>query len=184
MEGSTSIYLRMIDYNSKALTSNGTFDDMIAAVDDVLDTKNDQFIRVSAFSGDVEQQLNIGSQSSGAGAGKILFNPFRITKFADAVSPLLFADAASGKAFKTVEVFFVNARKIPEVRYTYKLVAIKAISWAAASGEQGTIESISFEYGGLIITVYPHNKGGSTVVQAGWNRVKNVSDNDLNVIIT
>ena len=31
-------------------------------------------------SADVEQVLNIGSQSSGAGAGKVTFNPFQITR--------------------------------------------------------------------------------------------------------
>ena len=35
---------------------------------------------VSDYSFDVEQVLNIGSQSSGAGAGKVTFNPFSITK--------------------------------------------------------------------------------------------------------
>jgi len=29
---------------------------------------------------DIEQVLNIGSQSSGAGAGKVTFNPFNIEK--------------------------------------------------------------------------------------------------------
>jgi hypothetical protein len=35
---------------------------------------------ISDFSFDIEQTLNIGSQSSGAGAGKIKFNPFQITR--------------------------------------------------------------------------------------------------------
>jgi len=182
MEGSISIYLRLIDYNAKALTSNGTFDDNIAAVEDVLDTKNDQFIKVSSFAGDVEQQLSIGSQSSGAAAGKIQFNPFKVTKSIDATSPLLFVDAAAGKAFRTVEVFFVNARKVLEVKQTYKLVAVKTVSWSAALGEPGMIETISFEYGGLVITAYPF-KGAGSIVQAGWNRVKNISDNDVDIVI-
>lgn len=32
---------------------------------------------------DIEQVLNIGSQSSGAGAGKVTFNPFSITRKVD-----------------------------------------------------------------------------------------------------
>jgi hypothetical protein len=31
-------------------------------------------------SGGIEQVLNIGSQSGGAGAGKVTFNPFSITR--------------------------------------------------------------------------------------------------------
>ena len=38
------------------------------------------------FSFDIEQVLNIGSQSSGAGAGKITFNPFSITRKVDSSS--------------------------------------------------------------------------------------------------
>jgi hypothetical protein len=30
--------------------------------------------------GGIEQNLSIGSQSSGAGAGKVIFNPFSITR--------------------------------------------------------------------------------------------------------
>jgi hypothetical protein len=38
----------------------------------------------SAF--DIEQTLNIGSQSTGAGAGKVTFNPFSITRKIDVSS--------------------------------------------------------------------------------------------------
>jgi hypothetical protein len=37
-----------------------------------------------------ETTLNIGSQSSGAGAGKVTFNPFSITRHVDKASPVLF----------------------------------------------------------------------------------------------
>jgi bacteriocin-like protein len=43
-----------------------------------------------------DQQLDqvsgggIGSQSSGAGAGKVTFNPFSITRHVDKASPVLF----------------------------------------------------------------------------------------------
>ena len=36
-----------------------------------------------SFSFDIEQTLNIGSQSTGAGAGKVTFNPFSITRKID-----------------------------------------------------------------------------------------------------
>ncbi|MFZ1906734.1 MAG: PEP-CTERM sorting domain-containing protein [Steroidobacteraceae bacterium] len=47
---------------------------------------------VDDFSFDVEQVLNIGSQSSGAGGGKVTFNPFTITKSADGTSASFFSD--------------------------------------------------------------------------------------------
>ena len=36
--------------------------------------------QLAAVSGGIEQVLNIGSQSSGAGAGKVTFNPFSVTR--------------------------------------------------------------------------------------------------------
>jgi hypothetical protein len=44
---------------------------------------------IDDFSFDIEQVLNIGQQSSGAGVGKVTFNPFQITKKTDAVSVTL-----------------------------------------------------------------------------------------------
>ena len=38
--------------------------------------KGSALFEVNEFSFDIEQVLNIGSQSSGAGAGKVTFNPF------------------------------------------------------------------------------------------------------------
>ena len=37
--------------------------------------------------GGIEQTLNIGSQSTGAGAGKVTFEPFVITKKTDTSTP-------------------------------------------------------------------------------------------------
>ena len=37
-----------------------------------------------------ETTLNVGSQSTGAGAGKVTFNPFSITRKIDKSSPVLF----------------------------------------------------------------------------------------------
>ena len=39
-------------------------------------TKSSGLFEVEDYSFDIEQTLNIGSQSSGAGAGKVTFNPF------------------------------------------------------------------------------------------------------------
>ena len=57
---------------------------------------------IEDYSFDIEQMLNIGSQSSGAGAGKVTFNPFSITRNIDRSSPLLFQNACSGTPYKNV----------------------------------------------------------------------------------
>ena len=63
---------------------------------------------VEDFSFDIEQTLNIGSQSSGSGAGKITFNPFSITRKIDRASPTFFQLACSGTPFQQVAL---GARK-------------------------------------------------------------------------
>jgi len=184
MEGPIVCYMRLIDYNAAALTSYGTHTTEIAATKDGIETANPQFIPIQTYSSDVEQTLNIGSQSTGAGAGKITYNPLRITKTLDGISTTLFQNAASGTPYKTVEIFFVHEKLGLQALQTYKLVAVKSVSWAAVSGEGSVTESVAFEYGGFILTVYQQNTNGSfAVLQSGWNRVRNISDNDVKAVI-
>ena len=181
-----SVYIRLIDYKPNVLTTAGNFDANILPLQDTLDTKSNQFLKIASFSSDIVQTLNIGSQSTGAGAGKITFNPFSIKKTADAVSPVLFQNAASGTPFKTVDVFVVNGGNFITVRHTYKLVAVKTISWSADSDEPGMMETVTFEYGGLIVIFNQQGPDGkmSKIFQGGWNRVRNVRDVDVNGVIS
>ncbi len=176
-----SIYLRLTDYSGKVLAADGTTPGS-TTIDAVrFDTNNQQFINVLTYSGSVEQTLNISAQSSGAGAGKISFNPFVITKSLDAMSPLLFQASATGTAYKTAEIVFVTTTANQNAivsKLVYKMVAIKTMSWAAA-GDAGVVETIAFDYGGLFIAVNKQAPDGrvSAATQAGWNRIKNISDN-------
>jgi hypothetical protein len=48
---------------------------------DIHELSTDELNDVSGgYSFDIEQVLNIGSQSGGAGAGKVTFNPFSVTR--------------------------------------------------------------------------------------------------------
>src|SRR5579863_4851988 len=60
---------------------------------------------IDDFSFDIEQVLNIGSQSSGAGAGKVTFNPFQITRKTDRASPRLFTMCCTGEHFQQVSLY-------------------------------------------------------------------------------
>ena len=87
---------------------------------------------VEDFSFDIEQTLNIGSQSTGAGAGKVTFNPFSITRKIDRASPVLFERACSGTPYQQVAL---GARKAAGgassgqiyLVFMFKLVAVKTI---------------------------------------------------------
>lgn len=181
-----SIYLRLTDYNGKALAADGTTPSSTTLDSSIFDVKNAQlqFVRVLTYSGSVEQTLNIGSQSTGAGAGKISFNPFTITKNLDAMSPILFQASATGTPYKTAEIVFVSAQNYILSKFVYKLVAVKTISWAAGEEDQ-VLETVSFEYGGLFVTVNKQGPDGRTTgaSQAGWNRIKNISDTTQDSVI-
>lgn len=136
---------------------------------------------VEDYSFDIEQTLSIGSQSTGAGAGKITFNPFSITRKIDRSSPVFFQNACSGKSFKNV---FLGMRKSSGndsagrffLLFTFKLVAVKTVSWA--HDDEAPKETVTFEYGGLQIRYGRQDASGAIVElkAGGWNRVKNTSD--------
>jgi len=64
---------------------------------------------IDDFSFDIGQTLNIGSQSSGAGAGKVTFNPFQVTKKVDSATPLLLQSAITGAVFREIKCSFYSA---------------------------------------------------------------------------
>jgi len=146
------------------------------------DPKTMGLFEVEDFSFDVEQTLNIGSSSSGSGAGKITFNPFSITRKIDRASPTFFEMACSGTPFQKVAI---GARKagggknsgLIYLVFMFKLVAVKTISWSY--DDESPKETVTFEYGGMIIRYALQKPDGTldgTDYLAGWNKVKNVRD--------
>ena len=139
---------------------------------------------VEVYSFAIAQALNIGSQSTGAGAGKVTFNPFSITRRIDKASPILFQMASSGTPFQEVSLAL---RKNPNgaifLVFNFKLVAVKTIAWAGGGEEPQ--EAITFEYGGLQIFYGPQTTDGKLTksVVGGWNVVSNKPDTDFNSIV-
>jgi type VI protein secretion system component Hcp len=183
----TSVYLRFIDYSGQILKIDGTKKVGALITGKTIDPTSQEFFKSTTFSQDAVQTLNIGSQSTGAGAGKIAFNPMAFSRPVDAASPIFFSLMASGTPYRTVEAFVTDQNNQILVKQLYKLVAVKTIGWAAASCTSdcpAALENVSMEYGGLLITIY---KSGNIVlptpITLGWNRVKNIQDNDPNTVI-
>lgn len=174
-----TFYMKITDYNNKVVTAGIS---QLDGGNTFPDLKN--YVEVSSLQYDFEQTLNMSSQSSGAGAGKIAFNPLVITKVADQLSAPLFQAMASGTAYKTIEFVSLNTNKQVVYSIMLKLVAVKtmAVSAVACGTPQcaGIAESVSFEYGAYLIQPYWQNTSGTitkgTIV--GWNRIKNVADTD------
>ncbi len=149
---------------------------------------NGNIFEVVDYSFDIQQTLNIGSQTGGSGAGKVTFNPFRITRNIDKASPLLFQMACNGTPFQTVALVLRRSAGsslagVAFLKYSFKLMAVKSIAYAKS--DVSPTEVVTFEYGGLVIEYWPQKPDGSmgAKVVDGWNRVKNILDNDPITII-
>ena len=166
----TNIYLKFTNYGSAPSTIKGS----------VTATGYQGAVQATALTWSTEQTLNIGSQSSGAGAGKVAFNDLHFTKPVDATSPVFFQALCAGTPFQFVDIFFVTGSGAAAT-CRLKLVAVKSIDGTAgavpgAAPTDVPAEDIALEYGGAIWTI-----GG---VSLGWNRVKNLADTNPATAIT
>jgi type VI secretion system Hcp family effector len=71
------------------------------------ESTHQNWLDVSGFTLD-PQVLNIGSQSSGAGSGKVTFNPFTITRKIDRASPSLSAASTAHRTIPHATIEFTN----------------------------------------------------------------------------
>ncbi len=154
------------------------------------DIKQDSIFEIDDFSFDIEQVLNIGSQSSGAGAGKVTFNPFQITRKTDRASPTLFTMCCAGQHFKQVTLYLRRASGgssglgstdmtsgITFLRFDFALVAVKTISWSGSDGDEACKEEVQFEYGALQVKYVQQGSDGQPMssgqTMGSWNQIYN-----------
>lgn len=186
----TNTYMWFQDYQNNYLNSESQIDFSKEANRAITYPPAGKVFEVASYSFDIEQTLNIGSQSSGAGAGKVTFNPFSITRKVDISSPVLFQMTCSGAPFKFVTMVLRKATGTAAaavyLRYTFKLVAVKTVSYAMSAGDDSPSEIVTLEYGGVIIEYWPQNADGTlkSVTPGGWNRVTNVVDQNIGTVIT
>jgi type VI secretion system secreted protein Hcp len=192
-------YMYFQDYNNQYLMSESQVklaDDKGGIIKPYLDAQSGPFIttggasksdytsglfEVEDYSFDIEQILSIGSQRSGAGAGKVTFNAFSITRKIDCASPIFFKMACAGKSFQKVGLGVrksagTQASGVMNLAFTFKLVAVKTLGWS--HDDEAPKETVTFEYGALVIQ-YALQKPDGTLLPAipgGWNRVKNIED--------
>lgn len=190
----TDAYMFFVDYNDTYLKAESQVNlgsEDKGALFTPFQTAQGQtgLFEVEDYSFDIEQTLNIGSQSTGAGAGRVTFNPFSITRKIDRASPFFYAMACAGQSFKKVGLglrksaggtaagrFFVNFR--------FSLVAVKTLAWA--HDEESPKETITFEYGALLVYYGKQEANGdiNEMNARGWNRVKNEQFTDAELTIT
>ena len=166
------------------------------------DLKQDSVFEIDDFNFDIEQVLNIGSQSSGAGAGKVTFNPFTITRKTDRASPILFTMCCAGQHFEMVSLYLRRAGGAGSsltaaqgdvssgstfLRFDFALVAVKTVSWSGSDGDESPKEEVAFEYGALQVRYLQQDATGAAMAAetiGSWNRVYNNNKFDLSKGIT
>ncbi|QAU38253.1 type VI secretion system tube protein Hcp [Bradyrhizobium guangdongense] len=129
------------------------------------------------FSFSDDQTLNIGSQSSGAGAGKVTFNPLHLSFSQLGLDPKLFQMLASGTAFKEVDVLGYHESGDTShlaVDYSFGLAAAKTLG----INDSG-ITTLDLEYGAEAMQIFNQHLDGSYSstpdATSSWNRIKNIS---------
>jgi type VI secretion system secreted protein Hcp len=130
-----------------------------------VDSKHRDWIEISSFGFGNETTLNIGSQSSGAGAGKVTFNPFTITKKVDKASPLLARAVAGGTHYKTAILEVLKTEPDGKTTAYYRITLTDAfvtrLSANPASNNDSPTESVTFGYGKILIERAARNADGS-----------------------
>ena len=101
---------------------------------------------------------NIGSQSTGAGAGKVTFNPFSITRKIDKASPHLFMACITGRHIKKVTLELLPAVQkgtaTPFLVVTLMDVFISNVSEAGnVHGGAVPLEEVGFNFRTFQMTV-------------------------------
>jgi type VI secretion system secreted protein Hcp len=141
-----------------------------------LDGKQCAF-EIKDFSFGVENPTTIGSATGGAGAGKIKFNEFTITKTSDSASPLFFLNAATGAHYDKVTIQMRKAGGDPKstgkpfLVFQFGTVFTTKINWSGP-GDEGPEESITFVYGTLQVQYQPQ-KPDSTATTGCWDSIRN-----------
>jgi type VI secretion system secreted protein Hcp len=172
----TSAYLKLVDYNNAQLLGPSQVEGHVNEIE------------LIHWSRGADQVLNIGSQTSGSGAGKVAFRSLSITKYIDKTTPVLFQCCCSGKPFKTATLTLAqplgkDSQTTTVFTVDMKLVAVKSVTYGDAADPSETIE---FEFGGAVLTFVPHGADGRVLaaVVNGWNRVQNIVMSDPKASIT
>lgn len=140
------------------------------------------WIEVISFSWGASNPQSIGSATSGAGAGKVQFQEFHVTKHLDGTSPKLFLACATGGHIKTAQIDLVRAsQKATEVFFTYKLSDVVVSSVAnngTSRGQDVPLEEVSLNFGRveeLVPAIKPATGGVTPPTDVTWDLTANAA---------
>lgn len=126
---------------------------------------------IKDFSFDVENPTTVGSAGNGAGAGKINFNEFHITKAIEKASPFLFQEMISGSPTSKVVVTLQgqSATAVPQtcLVFTFSDVFVTTINWGDSIGDMAPKETIGFVFGSVSVDYVMQNAIVTCIILKG-----------------
>jgi hypothetical protein len=132
---------------------------------------------VSFFTFGLDQSQNIGSQSGGAGAGKVQFQPLEVHA---ALSTFATLAPALNKPFESCKLT-AKENDGSQTEFEFKLVAITALTAAASQapqdGDPARFTDVQLEYGAVEVKSAGGSDDGGTT-PGGWNRINNNNGGD------
>lgn len=154
-----------------------------------IDYKAKSAFEILSFELGAENTINIGSITSGGGAGKATFKEFTVTKKTDTSSHKLFEALATGRHIAET---FIDLRRSGQskttlrsggvfMQFKMKLVMVQDISWSGSDGDDICEETVIFQFGAIEINYTPQGKDGKDgkTETVRWSRVRN--DNTFEV---
>jgi hypothetical protein len=102
-------------------------------------------------------QLSLGSQSSGAGAGKVTFNPLTLTFAPSAVTTTLLAEFALGGSYEHLDLFGRARDPNGALDYVVDEFALTQVTGLAFDAQGGL--TVTLQYGGEQIRVVQQTSG-------------------------
>lgn len=134
---------------------------------------------ISDWGFSITQKVNMGSATGGAGAGKVEFDEFTITKVVDKSSPSFFAALCTGGHFETVTLMMRKSGAVKGasggifLKFDFKMVFCTGVDWS--HDEEAPTETLTFQFGALQVSYKKQNKDGSLGAEltGAWSRVLN-----------
>jgi len=136
---------------------------------------------ILSFEIGAENNINIGSISSGGGAGKATFKELTVTKKTDTASCELFTRLCEGGHLQDVHIELrrsggaAGASGATFLKFDFKLVMIQDISWSGSDGDDICEETVVMQYGAMKVAYSKQDTKGAMKEhsKAMWSRVKN-----------
>lgn len=124
------------------------------------------------------QQRGSAAAGGGAGAGKVVFQPFHFTTKSSKATPRIILACASGEHFKEALLVVRKAGEVQHEVLKYRLSDVSVSSYQTGGGVNGSgpMDEVSLDFARFEVEYQPQNVDGSLgqPTKTGWDIKANV----------